>query len=245
MIDETLKHIGNFLFQIILKKMALKDYFHTLDTFITELSADSVEWCPVESFKDILACGTYKLPEINDSSKNRRIGQIYLFRVTEGGKLKMLHQIDSSGILDMKWMYIPDIDNNRVLLAVVNSNGYLQIYELKYVDSTHDRTELKLIAEETVIIDDEKAMALSLDWSIGRGASCTSDSLPHIIVSDSLGRISHFTWREMNSLTKNFTWSAHQFQAWIVAFNYENDNIFYSGMIFEFIISNKFICILK
>lgn len=211
--------------------MALKDYFHTLDTFITELPADSVEWCPVEPFKDVLACGTYKLPEINDSPswKNRRIGEIYLFRVAEGGKLEMLHQIDGSGILDMKWMNIPDTDNNRILLGVVNSNGYLQIYELKYVDSARNKTELKLIAEETVSIDDEKVMALSLDWSIEKTASCTSNSTPHIAVSDSLGRISHFTWRETNNLVKNFTWSAHQFQAWIVAFNYKDDNIFYSG----------------
>ncbi|XP_012234135.2 diphthine methyltransferase [Linepithema humile] len=210
--------------------MASKDYFHTLDTFITELSADSVEWCPAEPFKDVLACGTYKLPEINDSPnlRNRRIGQIYLFRVVKGGKLEMLHQIDTSGILDMKWMHITDIDNNRILLGVVNSNGYLQIYELRYVDSAHNKTEFKLIAEEKIGADDEKVMALSLDWSVGRGA-WTSDSIPHIAVSDSLGRISHFTWHETSNLTKNFTWSAHQFQAWIVAFNYGSKNIFYSG----------------
>lgn len=227
--------------------MALKNCFRTLDTFITELSADSVEWCPVEPFKDVLACGTYKLPEINDSPslRNRRIGQIYLFRVAEGGKLKMLHQIDTPGILNMKWMHIANIDNNRILLGVVNSNGYLQIYELKYVDSTHNKTELKLIANEKVSADDEKVMALSLDWSIGRGASWTSNSIPHIVVSDTLGRVSHFTWHETNNLTKNFTWSAHQFQAWIVAFNYGNDNIFYSGTICEFIILNKFVCISK
>lgn len=33
----------------------------TLQVVDTELSADAVEWCPVEGWHSILACGTYRL----------------------------------------------------------------------------------------------------------------------------------------------------------------------------------------
>lgn len=41
--------------------MAWKSRTRNLQVFDTELSADTVEWCPVPSSSDILACGTYQL----------------------------------------------------------------------------------------------------------------------------------------------------------------------------------------
>lgn len=41
--------------------MAWKSRTRNLQVFDTELSADTVEWCPVSSSHDILACGTYQL----------------------------------------------------------------------------------------------------------------------------------------------------------------------------------------
>lgn len=41
--------------------MAWKSRTRSLQVFDTELSADTVEWCPVSSSHDILACGTYQL----------------------------------------------------------------------------------------------------------------------------------------------------------------------------------------
>ena len=35
----------------------------TYQTIDTVYSADSVEWCPVEGFQDLLLCGTYQLEE--------------------------------------------------------------------------------------------------------------------------------------------------------------------------------------
>ncbi|XP_070163746.1 diphthine methyltransferase [Polyergus mexicanus] len=206
--------------------MAIKEVFYTLDEFDTEIPADSVEWCPAESFQDLLACGTYKLIENKEDAndeKCKRTGRIYLLRVADGGKLRVLQQIDTSGVLDMKWIYVTDSANNRILLAVANSNGHLQIYELKKKES---EAKLQLIAEERICDDNEDVMALSLDWSI---EGCSSYLNPHIAVSDSQGKISRFTWHETNNLIKDFTVRAHEFQAWIVAFDYCNVNIFYSG----------------
>lgn len=209
--------------------MAIKEVFYTLDEFDTEFPADSVEWCPAEPFRDVLACGTYKLIENKEDAKDEkceRTGRIYLLRVVDGGKLQVLQRIDTSGILDMKWTHVTTSENNQILLAVANSNGHLQIYELQ---KKENKTELQLIAKERLGDDNEDVMALSLDWSTGGFVSGTCHLNPRIAVSDSQGRISHFTWHETNNLTKDFTLRAHEFQAWIVAFEYCNDNIFYSG----------------
>lgn len=37
----------------------------------TELTADSVEWCPVEGYQHLLACGTYQLRAPRDQVHDR------------------------------------------------------------------------------------------------------------------------------------------------------------------------------
>lgn len=41
--------------------MAWKSRTRNLQVFDTELSADTVEWCPVSPNHNILVCGTYQL----------------------------------------------------------------------------------------------------------------------------------------------------------------------------------------
>lgn len=41
--------------------MAWKSKTRNLQVFDTELSADTVEWCPVATSNNILVCGTYQL----------------------------------------------------------------------------------------------------------------------------------------------------------------------------------------
>lgn len=47
-----------------------------LQTVDTEFTADSVEWCPLEGCRHLLACGTYQLrkPEAASGSKVRGAG---------------------------------------------------------------------------------------------------------------------------------------------------------------------------
>lgn len=203
--------------------------FCTLDTFDTEFAADSVEWCPLEPFRDILVCGTYELAkdEGETSSKEKktikRLGRIYVFRMIDNGKLTTLQQINVPAVLDMKWMHVAN--RNRILLAVVTASGYLQIYEIK----NQENKFLKLIAEQRVNNNEDEVIALSLDWSTGRYDSCeTSD--PNIVVSDSRGCISRFTLHD-NDLIKDFSWCVHKFEAWIAAFDYWQTCSFYTGTI--------------
>lgn len=38
----------------------------TLQVFDTELSADTVEWCPIPEWSHVLACGTYQLQKSDE-----------------------------------------------------------------------------------------------------------------------------------------------------------------------------------
>ncbi|XP_014611062.1 PREDICTED: diphthine methyltransferase isoform X2 [Polistes canadensis] len=201
--------------------------FRTLTTFDTQLYADSVEWCPIEPFKDFFVCGTYQLIENTESvAKNelkpsRRLGRIYLFQVVNGGNIKLLQQLETEGVLDMKWAH--GMCNQKILLGVVNSLGYLQIYQLL----SGNNEMLKLMTELKVNDQKEEILALSLDWSIGKYSS-KDNSIAKIIVSDSTGGTSLFEL--YNDQIKNLTsWSSHEYEAWIAAFDYWNVNIIYTG----------------
>lgn len=206
-------------------------HVRTLATFDTKFPADTVEWCPVEPYRDVLACGTYALNKNESSAKSTyRQGQILLLRIGNGGELELLQQVCTSAVLDMKWLHVTDVAETRVLLAVVDSTGYLQIYQLK-----DDGKRIELVTKSKVS-DEESVMALSLDWSNRKDISEPVVNT-NILVSDSAGQISQFTWGETGELTKDFTWPAHQFHAWIVAYDYCNSRIFYSGGD-----DNRFLC---
>lgn len=64
----------------------------TLCSLDTGFHADTVEWCPVDSFHDYLVCGTYQLLEKNNgdnestpcpeecsSTGNERLGNVQLY----------------------------------------------------------------------------------------------------------------------------------------------------------------------
>ena len=42
----------------------------TYETIDTEYSADSVEWCPIDGFQDLMLCGTYQLEETKQVSEH-------------------------------------------------------------------------------------------------------------------------------------------------------------------------------
>jgi diphthamide biosynthesis protein 7 len=77
-----------------------------LHQYDTELTADTVEWCPTANYREIAACGTYQL----DSSTERRHGSLSFHKLEraetkeQGCVVKVLQRKDLDyGILDMKW----------------------------------------------------------------------------------------------------------------------------------------------
>ncbi|XP_053987824.1 diphthine methyltransferase [Hylaeus volcanicus] len=201
--------------------------FHTLDSFDTEFSADSVEWCPANPFRDIFVCGTYQLTKDSETTSDKseslkRLGRMYMFRVVDNGRLVLLQKLEVPAVLDTKWAHVTY--QNKILLGVVNSIGYLQVYQLKIIE---EKETLELLTEKKISHSDDEVLVLSLDWCSGRWMD-NNESNPKIVVSDSKGFISLFEINE-NELNEINSWSAHAFEAWIAAFDYWDTNVIYTG----------------
>lgn len=80
----------------------------TLHCYDTQYSADSVEWCHHDEFKNVFSVGTYQLEEknANVSTDNIRKGKIFLFELSETNELTKLQEIDTDAILDQKWVIV-------------------------------------------------------------------------------------------------------------------------------------------
>nr|XP_045600588.1 diphthine methyltransferase-like [Procambarus clarkii]XP_045600596.1 diphthine methyltransferase-like [Procambarus clarkii] len=205
----------------------------------TQYSADSTEFCPVSPYEDYLAVGTYQLadPEkilevcdhgnpsdrveskLNSSDvPKKRLGRLYLKQMTEDKDLLLVQQVDMPAILDMKWCHHKI--HGDPILAIVNALGELLLFKLETVtDGT-----VKLSFWIKYKINEEDTLALSLDWSTRKILSET----PSIAVSDSKGKISLFQLcNEKLILIQRFL--AHEFEAWITAFDYWNPCTIYTG----------------
>ncbi|XP_032372555.1 diphthine methyltransferase [Etheostoma spectabile] len=203
--------------------MAWKSRTRNLQVFDTELSADSVEWCPVSSSHDVLACGTYQLQKgaEEEDATPKRTGRLYLFEFRQEGSmippLTELQRMDTAAILDLKWCHVPV--SGRAVLGMASATGELQLYTLsdsqEGVRSLHSMCSLEVGAER---------LALSLDWSTGRMDS----SDVRVVCSDSAGCVSVLSLAE-GALTALSQWKAHDFEAWISAFSYWDTQLVYSG----------------
>ncbi|XP_034027188.1 diphthine methyltransferase [Thalassophryne amazonica] len=206
--------------------MAWKSRTRSLQVFDTELSADTVEWCPVPTKHRILVCGTYQLQRgpdgVGESNTNpSRTGRLYLFEFRQEGlmipPLTELQRVDTAAILDLKWCHIPV--SEKALLGMAAATGELQLYTLSH--SQEGRHSLQPLTSLEVGTD---RLALSLDWSTGR----LDSSDVRMVCSDSAGCVSVVSFAD-GSLTVLSQWKAHNFEAWISAFSYWDTQLVYSG----------------
>lgn len=90
-------------------------------------NADSVEFCPHDSYQNVLAVSTYTLQE---GSQPCRHGSISLFNVdVEPGHLDMVFSEETAGIFDIKWN--PPGGHASPFLAQADADGYLRIKMLE------------------------------------------------------------------------------------------------------------------
>ncbi|KAK5870481.1 hypothetical protein PBY51_003423 [Eleginops maclovinus] len=203
--------------------MASKSRTQNLQVFDTELSADTVEWCPLSSSHHILACGTYQLQKGagEEDATPSRTGRLYLFEFRREGSmsppLTELQRLDTAAILDLKWCHVPV--SGEAMLGMAAATGEMQLYTLSHSQeggrSLHPLCSLEVGAER---------LALSLDWSTGRMDS----SDVRVVCSDSAGCVSVLSLAE-GALVSLSQWKAHDFEAWISAFSYWDTQLVYSG----------------
>lgn len=205
--------------------MGWRSRTRSLQVFDTELSADSVEWCPLTQWSHVLACGTYQLLKDQEkttveSTTPSRTGRLYLFQFHSQGSftppLTEIQRIDTPAILDLKWCHIPVCE--RPMLGMATACGEIQLHRL--VD-TQQSSCLEHVSSTELGPD---RLALSLDWSTARGES----SDVRVVSSDSTGSLSVLTLGEA-SLSVISQWKAHEFEAWISAFSYWDTQLIYSG----------------
>ncbi|KAM9859008.1 diphthine methyltransferase isoform 2-T2 [Aulostomus maculatus] len=203
--------------------MAWKSRTRSLQVFDTELSADTVEWCPVSPHHNILACGTYQLQKGagEEGGTPSRTGRLYLFEfrrdVSMRPPLTELQSKDTAAILDLKWCHVPV--SGKAVLGLAAATGELQLHSL--LESQEGSCCLQTLSSQTV---GAERLALSLDWSTGRMDS----SDVRVVCSDSAGCISVLSLEEGSLMTVS-QWKAHDFEAWISAFSYWDTQLAYSG----------------
>ncbi|KAF9565939.1 Diphthine methyltransferase [Mortierella alpina] len=223
----------------------------------TVYSADSIEFCPFSSHSNLLACGTYQLakderedePVSNETTEQEkeqttskavqddsdgdddeevkvekpmlRLGRLLIYDI-QGDKdnspdLKNTACIETAAILDMKWSH--QLINGNPTLGVADASGDLSLYQFKT-----EGNDLEIVTKYTT--NTEKRLALSLDWSNRIHASAT----PNVAVSLSNGDITILEMDPSSStLKETLTWHAHDFEAWIVGWNYHDTNVLYTG----------------
>lgn len=176
-------------------------------------NADVVEFCPHQSFQNVLAASTYTLQE---GDRPSRSGSISLFNVdADLGRLDLLHSVETAGIFDMKWN--PVGDDVSPLLAQADADGHLRLYHL---ESKGNGSEVhgNFLKES----NDEKissSMCLCLDWN----PSATS-----IAVGLSDGSISIISLLECQ-LNLVQEWKAHEFELWATCFDTHQPQLVYTG----------------
>ncbi|XP_054440674.1 diphthine methyltransferase [Pteronotus mesoamericanus] len=194
----------------------------------TEYTADSVEWCPLEGCRRLLACGTYQLrapegeSELDAAKPQTRLGRLYLYTCKEdlaACSLAEVQRIDTNAILDMKWCHVPVA--GHAVLGVGDAAGCIQLFQLVGSEGTLRRAASLAL--------DEQCLALSLDWSTGKTGRASGQPL-EMISSDSKGQL-HLLKVDAAGpgLQAAATWQAHHFEAWVAAFNYWQTDIVYSG----------------
>jgi len=178
--------------------------------FDTEFSADTVEFNPFK--QNIILCSTYQLSSEEDVVGHKiRKGRIYLMQCQP--ELIELQRKETAAVLDAKWCW--KLLGDQSLAGIVDAKGVLSLYGLN--------SEEKFEEVNSSSPRDDGVLFLSLDWN-----NRIAEVDPTIAVSQSNGNIS--LWRLANAqLLEIGNWKAHDFEAWITAFDYWDPNTVYSG----------------
>ncbi|XP_052266714.1 diphthine methyltransferase-like isoform X2 [Dreissena polymorpha] len=157
-----------------------------------------------------------KLESTESAGEQTRVGCLYMYSLdTQSGvpTLQQCTRLDMPGVLDIKWSCEPV--QGHPTFALVNSIGELQLYKLG---------SNKAVSIETKAELSPHSLGLSLEWNNLTGHS---EDL-QIVSSDSSGHV-HVHQLGGASLDTIDTWKAHDYEAWISAFNQANTQLVFTG----------------
>lgn len=169
-----------------------------------EETADSIEALS----KDVFACATYQLLEReNGETQAKRTGSVMIYNI-EQGSVKRLQTIKTNAILDMKWHRTSD----DKILTTADSKGKAHFYSA---------SDDNLLQEKTMLVVDDDALCLSADWY-------KTEHPDKVAYSLSSGNLAIVQLGESEPIVIK-TWNGHSLEAWIIACDYINPDVLYSG----------------
>ncbi|XP_065670826.1 diphthine methyltransferase homolog isoform X1 [Hydra vulgaris] len=166
---------------------------------------DETADCIESLTSNMFVCGTYQLVE----NESKRIGTIKLYELDkQQDKIDVItcNEVSTNAVLDMKWFYRENV------LSVADSSGNALFYLLK---------NKKLTLQSSLQIDSD-SLCLSTDWC----KTSNPDTSVFSLSNGELALVKYFGSSNPVLLNK---WKAHSLEAWIVAFDNFNSNLFYSG----------------
>lgn len=171
---------------------------------LLEETSDSIEALS----EDVFACATYQLLEReNEETQARRTGSVMMYKI-EQDSVKRLQTIKTNAILDMKWHR----SSNEKILTTADSKGEVHFYSVN---------DYNLLQEKTMLVVDGDALCLSADWY-------KTERPNQVAYSLSSGNLAVVQLAESAPAVIK-TWSGHSLEAWIIACDYVNPDILYSG----------------
>ncbi|KAM7275796.1 hypothetical protein ACFE04_017662 [Oxalis oulophora] len=172
-------------------------------------NADAVEFCPIDSFHQVLAASTYNLQE---GDKPSRKGSISLFDVNaDKGSLELFQCVETAGVFDIKWN--PVGCNGGALLGQADADGCLRIHHFEGCEG--GGASLREINGEKI----SSAMCLCLDWN-------PSGTETTVGLSDGSLSINSLAESKLETIQE---WKAHGFEVWASSFDTHQPDLVYSG----------------
>ncbi|KAL0368092.1 UNVERIFIED_CONTAM: Diphthine methyltransferase [Sesamum calycinum] len=194
---------------------------------ILDGNADAVEFCPHESFYNVLAASTYVLQE---GDRPSRSGCIMLFDVdAEAGQLELIQKVETAGIFDIKWS--PRLLQNPgcPLLAQADADGSVgfiacraliqMVQKCMFLTEVSTDSELRNNLNELCGKCINSSMCLCIDWN----SSATSMAVG---LSDGSVSIISLDESQLNILQE---WKAHDFELWAASFDIQQPMLVYTG----------------
>jgi diphthamide biosynthesis protein 7 len=117
--------------------------------------------------------------------------------------------------------------NNEQIEQVQTASGFVAKSDVAQTDEDNDDYLIEKPQQEKIAFENYTAkaenMCLSIDWN-----NRVHSIEPELAISQSNGHISTVTCTP-TQLQIDQTWKAHDFEAWITAYNYHDTNVIYSG----------------